>query len=295
MDLVSVIVPTYKRDSSLVRALESLENQTYKNIEVVVVNDCVEETWKEYVENTIQKFIDNGILKIVFIQNQVNLGSAKTRNVGIENASGKYITFLDDDDVYLPDKILNQVTKMQEQDADYSVTNLEQYDEDTNKFIEKRTRDYIDENQLDKLLVWHYMYHITCTDTFMFKKTYLLQIGSFSSIDVGDEFYLMEKAILGNGKFLYVNDCSVKTYIHRSTNGVSSGIGKIKGENELYAYKKQRFNEFKKSSIHYIKTRHYLTIAFAYYRMKKIFKTLWYSFRAFIISPIAFFKILRNR
>ena len=43
MDLVSVIVPTYKRDSSLVRALESLENQTYKNIEVVVVNDCVEE------------------------------------------------------------------------------------------------------------------------------------------------------------------------------------------------------------------------------------------------------------
>ena len=102
MDLVSVIVPTYKRDSSLVRALESLENQTYKNIEVVVVNDCVEETWKEYVENTIQKFIDNGILKIVFIQNQVNLGSAKTRNVGIENASGKYITFLDDDDVYLP-------------------------------------------------------------------------------------------------------------------------------------------------------------------------------------------------
>ena len=157
MDLVSVIVPTYKRDSSLVRALESLENQTYKNIEVVVVNDCVEETWKEYVENTIQKFIDNGILKIVFIQNQVNLGSAKTRNVGIENASGKYITFLDDDDVYLPDKILNQVTKMQEQDADYSVTNLEQYDEDTNKFIEKRTRDYIDENQLDKLLVWHYM------------------------------------------------------------------------------------------------------------------------------------------
>ncbi len=102
MDLVSVIVPTYKRDSSLVRALESLENQTYKNIEVVVVNDCVEEAWKEYVENTIQKFIDNGILKIVFIQNQVNLGSAKTRNVGIENASGKYITFLDDDDVYLP-------------------------------------------------------------------------------------------------------------------------------------------------------------------------------------------------
>ena len=276
MDLVSVIVPTYKRDSSLVRALESLENQTYKNIEVVVVNDCVEEAWKEYVENTIQKFIDNGILKIVFIQNQVNLGSAKTRNVGIEYASGKYITFLDDDDVYLPDKILNQVTKMQEQDADYSVTNLEQYDEDTNKFIEKRTRDYIDENQLDKLLVWHYMYHITCTDTFMFKKTYLLQIGSFSSIDVGDEFYLMEKAILGNGKFLYVNDCSVKTYIHRSTNGVSSGIGKIKGENELYAYKKQKFNEFKKSSIHYIKTRHY-------------------SFRAFILSPIAFFKILRNR
>ena len=196
MDLVSVIVPTYKRDSSLVRALESLENQTYKNIEVVVVNDCVEEAWKEYVENTIQKFIDNGILKIVFIQNQVNLGSAKTRNVGIENASGKYITFLDDDDVYLPDKILNQVTKMQEQDADYSVTNLEQYDEDTNKFIEKRTRDYIDENQLDKLLVWHYMYHITCTDTFMFKKTYLLQIGSFSSIDVGDEFYLMERPFL---------------------------------------------------------------------------------------------------
>lgn len=56
----------------------------------------------------------------------------------------------------------------------------------------------------------------------------------------------MEKAILGNGKFLYVNDCSVKTYIHRSTNGVSSGIGKIKGEMNFMLIKNKDLMNSKK-------------------------------------------------
>jgi glycosyltransferase involved in cell wall biosynthesis len=91
--LVSVLVPTYNRKWLLPRTLNSLLEQSYKNIEIVLVNDFGED---------VQDIVDNlNDTRIKYIKNESNLGLAGTRNVALRNCNGKYISLLDDDDIYL--------------------------------------------------------------------------------------------------------------------------------------------------------------------------------------------------
>jgi NADP-dependent 3-hydroxy acid dehydrogenase YdfG len=221
-------------------------------------------------------------------------GSAETRNLGILKASGEYITFLDDDDIYLPNKIRNQLQYMQKLDTDFSITDIWLYDEKDN-LIEKRNRNYIKDDTSINLLKYHLMYHITGTDVMMFKKNYLLKIGMFPSIDIGDEFYLMMKAIEYKGKFCYLNVCDVKAYVHSQTDGMSSGEGKILGENNLYNFKKQYFTFLSKDERKYIKMRHYAVLAFAEYRQKRYFYVTKYLLYSFVSSPLNLFKLFIYR
>ena len=233
---VSVIIATYRRDESLCRSIASVKNQTYPDVEIIVVDDNADPEWNAVVENVVN-FFDG----ITYIKNEQNCGSAKTRNIGIFAATGEYITFLDDDDEYLPEKIEKQLTDMITADADFGITDLFLYNE-KDQLIDKRIRNYIDSMETDKLMKYHIMYHITGTDTMMFKTSYLRRIGGFQGIDVGDEFYLMKEAILAKGLFVYSNHNYVKAYVHTGeSGGLSSGQKKIDGENYLYNEKKKYF------------------------------------------------------
>lgn len=106
--LVSVVIPTYSRNITLVRAIESVLSQTYKNIEIIVVDDNPKESeWRQDTEKIMQNYKDNS--SILYVQNEENLGGGLTRNNGIENSKGKYIAFLDDDDFFEKDKIEKMV------------------------------------------------------------------------------------------------------------------------------------------------------------------------------------------
>lgn len=287
MSTVSVIVATYKREKELKEALLSLCVQDFTDFEIVLVDDNGQEEWNNKVNeivNSVQSEYPD--VKLQYIVNSPNQGSAKTRNIGIEKANGEYVTFLDDDDIYLPSKITNQVTFMQENNLDYSITDLDLFNQEE-KLVDKRTRSYIKETSTEALRVYHLKYHITGTDTMMFKKAYLDKIGGFAPIDVGDEFYLMQRAIEGNGKFGYLPKCDVKAYIHTGENeGVSSGQGKINGENALFEYKKTFFDKLDKKDVRYIKMRHNAVLAFANVRMKKYFMFLILGIKSFLCSPI---------
>lgn len=293
MKLVSVVVATYKREVELKNALESLAKQTYPNMEIVLVDDNGNDEWNSKVSEIVDVF-RNRYPKIMleYIVNNPNQGSAKTRNIGIHSANGYYITFLDDDDIYLPDKIRKQVEFMDTNQYDYSITDLRLYNED-DKEIDKRIRFYIKETVVESLRMYHLKYHMTGTDTMMFKKEYLIQIGGFAPIDVGDEFYLMQRAIEGGGKFGYLPGCEIKAYVHTGDGGLSSGDGKIKGENALYEYKKTFFNQLEASDIRYIKMRHYAVIAYAELRRKNYGKFISNAMKSFFASPWRFFTILK--
>jgi glycosyltransferase involved in cell wall biosynthesis len=89
--LVSIIIPTFNRKWLVGRSIDSVLTQSYKNLELILVNDSGED-----VQDVVDKFNDP---RIKYFQNEKNLGLAGTRNVGLKNSSGEYICFLDDDDI----------------------------------------------------------------------------------------------------------------------------------------------------------------------------------------------------
>lgn len=115
--LVSVIIPTYKRPIYLKRAIESVINQTYENIEIIVVDDNNDAD--EYRIETEKLMYSINDKKVKYIKHSKNRNGAAARNTGIKYSSGKYIAFLDDDDEFLTNKILNQVKCMEKLDDEW--------------------------------------------------------------------------------------------------------------------------------------------------------------------------------
>lgn len=106
--LVSVIIPTYKRPLMLSRAIDSVLNQTYKNIEIIVVDDNNPNTeYRTETEKVMINYINNKRIK--YIKHKKNMNGAAARNTGLMNSSGEIVCFLDDDDWYLKEKIQKQV------------------------------------------------------------------------------------------------------------------------------------------------------------------------------------------
>lgn len=284
---VSVIVATYRREDTLKNALLSLQHQTYKNFEVILVDDNGCENWNDKVRNVVNEFNN---LNIRLIINSPNQGSAKTRNIGIEAAKGDYITFLDDDDIYLPEKIEKQVNYMHKEKVDFCITDLYLYNEDE-KLVDKRIRNYIKSKDKKSLLIYHLMYHMTGTDTLMFKTEFLMKIGGFPLIDVGDEFYLVLRAIENECKLAYLPGCDVKAYIHSENGGLSTSESKIKGENILYEKKKSYFEKLDYSVVKYIKMRHYAVLAVANKTCGKYGEMFVNLIKSFVSTPVGFVKL----
>lgn len=114
-DLVSVIIPTYKRSEMLLRALDSILNQTYKNIEVLLVNDNEpDDEFSVEVRKKVEKYQSDA--RFNFIMQKKHVNGAVARNVGIKKAKGEYIAFLDDDDWWEANKIEEQVKEIKKLD-----------------------------------------------------------------------------------------------------------------------------------------------------------------------------------
>lgn len=115
--LVSIIIPTYKDRGGLKAAIYSAIGQTYKSIEIIVIDDngdnSIERTKTEALMEEFANFSN-----IRYIKHRWNLNGAAARNTGIEQSKGEIIAFLDDDDLFLPEKVEKQVKLLREKKFD---------------------------------------------------------------------------------------------------------------------------------------------------------------------------------
>lgn len=102
--MISVVIPTHNRKELLIRAIKSVQSQTFKELEIIVISDGSTDGTDEVVEK-----IKNDDSRVCFISLPLAHGANAARNVGIQYAHGEWIAFLDDDDEWLPEKIEKQV------------------------------------------------------------------------------------------------------------------------------------------------------------------------------------------
>lgn len=117
---ISVIIPFYSNIDWLKEAVDSVFNQTYKNFEIIVVNDGSKEDDTNFVEDYDDKII---------YKKTKNAGPAAARNFGIELAQGEFIAFLDSDDLWMPEKLELQLKHMQNNDLFWSHTGYELFND----------------------------------------------------------------------------------------------------------------------------------------------------------------------
>lgn len=123
--LVSIITPVYNAERFLDDTIKSIQNQTYKNWELVLVDDCS----KDGSADMIKEFQANDD-RIRYIKLEKNSGASVSRNTGIKNAKGRFIAFVDSDDIWQPEKLKIQIEYMLENKLGFTFTSYRYMKED---------------------------------------------------------------------------------------------------------------------------------------------------------------------
>ncbi|WP_459875454.1 glycosyltransferase family 2 protein [Campylobacter concisus] len=139
---VTIIMPSYNSEKFIIESVESVLVQTYSNWELIIVDDCSPDDSNKI----ITKYVDNDS-RIKLIKLQKNSGPAVARNTAIEAANGRYIAFLDSDDVWLPNKLETQINFMHDNDLAFTYSSYRLVGEDNEHlgvFITKDKISYFD-------------------------------------------------------------------------------------------------------------------------------------------------------
>lgn len=282
--MVTVITPTYKRHQYLKNAIESVLAQTYTDFEMIIVDDNPPRTAERILTEDVIKEIQDP--RIHYIQNKSNIGGAASRNVAIEAAKGDYIAFLDDDDVYLPDRLRVQVEAMMEHEWDVSVMDGATYRYETGKLVSERHQRLWDGMSNEDLIRCNLIYHISGTNTFMFRTSFIRKIGGFDIVPSCQEYILMQKALDAKPRFGYLPITLIKNFQHEGEQ-ISKSPLKLTGQKMLIENKKKYFYLLTPRERRKVMCRHHGVLFFVYFKMRRRWKAAWEAILCFLTSPVS--------
>lgn len=121
-ELVSIIMPSYNTADYISESIKSVQVQTYTNWELIIVDDCSTDNTDEVVAAFL------GDQRIRYLKNERNSGAAVSRNRALREAKGRWIAFLDSDDLWVPEKLEKQIEFMEKNGYSFSYTNYEEID-----------------------------------------------------------------------------------------------------------------------------------------------------------------------
>lgn len=122
-DLVSIIMPSYNTAQYIADSIRSVQAQTYKNWELLIVDDCSSDN----SDDVVAPFLSDA--RIRYLKNEVNSGAAVSRNYALREAKGRWIAFLDSDDLWQPEKLERQILFMEKENCHFSYTYYQEIDE----------------------------------------------------------------------------------------------------------------------------------------------------------------------
>ena len=116
-DLVSIVMPSYMTEEYIAKSIQSVLDQTYTNWELIIVDDCS----PDRTDDAVAPFLADS--RIRYLKNEKNSGAAVSRNRALREASGRWVAFLDSDDLWKPEKLEKQIRFMEENGYSFSYTN----------------------------------------------------------------------------------------------------------------------------------------------------------------------------
>lgn len=199
---VSIVITTYKRPQFLRQAIESVLEQTFRDFELIIVNDDPE---GDDAEKIVLSYRDP---RIVYIKNKKNIGGAKSLNKGLKIAKGDYIAILDDDDVWLSQDKLEKQVKFLDENPEYIIvgTSSIEVDKETGKEVWRYTGEFGTENVENYLLLKVPFAH----SSILCQKDIMLRVGGYTEDLVWGKDIDLYLKIAKFGKFGFLPECFIK-------------------------------------------------------------------------------------
>ena len=204
-ELVSIVMPSYNTAKYISDSIKSVLAQTYQNWELLIVDDCSTDNTLEIVKS----FSDT---RIILLQNEKNSGAAVSRNYALRGAKGKWIAFLDSDDIWLPEKLEKQIRFMNENNLAFTFT-------DYRICLNGKWLPYINTapNIINKRKMYNYCYFSTITVMYDREKIGLIQIPNLKK----NNDYAMWLQIIEKSDAYRLPECL--SYYIKHENSISSG------------------------------------------------------------------------
>ncbi len=233
-DLITVIIPVYNSEKYFGKCIESILNQTYQNIEIIIINDCSTDESENIILDYLGK--DN---RITYLSNETNLGVGKTRNIGIDRAKGKYIYFIDSDDYIEESTLADLHDAIQEGDSFCCM--MQAY-----RTIDGK--DYLFSRSKEELS----LLRSPSVCFRLFNKNFLDQANiRFSGLPIGEDLEFVFKLMVYNNQYSYVTKPLYHYVIHSDSSSRGSiqkqfSIFEVLSNMENYAKSLNRYDQFYK-------------------------------------------------
>ena len=256
--LISIVIPVYNAEKYLGGCLNSIQNQTYKNFEVILVNDgSIDNS-----ESICKSFVEADARFRYYLKG--NGGASSARNFGLNHVTGDYITFIDADDWVEENHLEVLINNIKENNSDMAVSSIKKFDNSNNFYFrvysneEKYLLNYNKLNReeflviLPKLIPANNSYKVAVSK--LFKKELVTDVRFDESIVYGEDLEFFFKIYNNINSISYIDEV---TYVYRLHDERSSSkFGQLHMEQELAIYKKmyERIEELGLPTIHYVNT-----------------------------------------
>lgn len=213
IERVTVIINTYNRPSSLIKAIDSVQKQKFDNIDLVVVDDCSDTSLKDTVLHADPK--------INYIRNERNVGLAASRQIGVEASTNDLICFLDDDDIWCDRNKLSKQYQLFE-DSNLALVCTDIYGWDGTSTSTTKPIDWPND------LLKHFLKRngVIYPSTVMLRKSSLLSVGGFDHRFLrGIDSDVYRRMLLDGQKFLFIPDRTVR-YTLEATDKITDHVSR---------------------------------------------------------------------